>query len=65
MFSLGNKNFNARKVGGRAMFLHRCPHGVLEKLVQDVIQVGWRITECKGSFLALFILDQSLALKYI
>ena len=43
------------------MLLHRGPHGVLEKLVEDVIQVGWRVTDGQGSFLAFFVLDQSLA----
>ena len=60
MLSLGNKNFNTGEVGGSSMFLHRGPHGVLEKLVEDVIQVGGRVTDGQRSFLPFLILDQSL-----
>ena len=61
MFSLGDQNFNPRKVGGSAVFLHGGPHGVLEELVEDVIQVGWRVADGQRSFLAFFILYQSLS----
>ena len=60
MLSLSNQNFNTGQVRGSAMLLHRGPHGVLEQLVEDVIQVGWRVTDGQGSLLAFLILDQSL-----
>ena len=42
------------------MLLDGGSHGVLEELVEDVVEMGRRVTQGQRGFLPFLVLDQSL-----